>query len=249
MGRVEGKIAIVTGGAMGLGRAQAQLLAQEGATVVVTDVATAEGKASVEGLARPGFFIEQDVSSESGWEKVRSAVIGRYGRLDILVNNAAIQIPASIEEASFGDWRRIQAVNADGTFLGCRMAVRAMKETGGGSIVNIASVASHSGEASGAAYAASKGAVRALTKSIAVHCLNQGYEIRCNSVHPGVMDTPMVRNLRAGMGLEGAGAQAGDPVQVAYAVLYLASDEAKLVTGAELLVDAGRTITPPPARA
>jgi 3(or 17)beta-hydroxysteroid dehydrogenase len=215
MGRVEGKIAIVTGGAMGLGQAQARLLASEGATVIVTDLVVDEGEATVSGLACPGLFLEQDVASESGWDRVRDEVLGRFGRLDILVNNAAIQIPGSIEETSFDQWRRVQAVNADGTFLGCRMAVRAMKETGGGSIVNIASVASHSGEAGGAAYSGSKGSVRALTKSIAVHCLKQGYGIRCNSVHPGVMDTPMVRKMRESMGLEGKSPHAGDPVQLA----------------------------------
>jgi 3(or 17)beta-hydroxysteroid dehydrogenase len=125
------------------------------------------------------------------------------------------------------------------------MAVRMMRQRGG-SIVNIASVASHVGEPYAAAYSGSKGSVRALTKSIAVHCLKQGYAIRCNSVHPGSMDTPMVRKLRANLGLSGPSPDAGDPMQVAYAVLYLASDEAKLVTGAELLVDNGRTVTPPP---
>jgi 3(or 17)beta-hydroxysteroid dehydrogenase len=243
-GRVEGKIAVVTGGAMGLGAAQAQLLAREGATVIVTDVAEAEGKAILAGLDRPGLFVRQDVSDEQGWDDLRRLIEERFGRLDILVNNAAIMLPGSIEDISFADWRKVQSVNADGVFLGCRMGVRMMRQNGG-SIINIASVASHVGEPYAAAYSGSKGAVRALSKSIAVHCLKQGYAIRCNSVHPGSMDTPMVRKLREDLGLPGQSPDAGDPMQVAYAVLYLASGESTLVTGTELLVDNGRTVTPP----
>lgn len=180
---------------------------------------------------------------------VGRAAVEQFGRIDIVMNNAAILIPGSIEDADVADWRRVQAVNADGVFLGCRMAVRAMKRSGGGSIVNIASVGSHSGEAYAAAYCASKGAVRSLTKSVAVHCQNQGYGIRCNSIHPGTIDTPMVRNLREGLGLPPESPVAGDPRQFAYAALYLASDEALLVNGAELLVDSARTVTPPAPRA
>lgn len=248
MGRVAGKVAIVTGGAMGIGAATAQLLAEEGASVVVADLAVEAGERTVAELARPGLFVRHDVSSEADWDALEQAVIARFGRIDVLVNNAAIQIPASIADVRFEDWRRIQSVNADGPFLGCRMAVRAMQRGGGGAIVNIASVASHSGEAGGVAYCASKGAVRSLTKSVAVFCQDQGNGIRCNSVHPGVTDTPMLRTMRADMGLDPKNPGAGDPRQVAYAVLYLASDEALLVNGAELLVDSARTITPPPPK-
>ncbi|MBN8849300.1 MULTISPECIES: SDR family oxidoreductase [unclassified Sphingomonas] len=247
-GRLEGKVAIVTGAAMGLGAAIATLFAEEGASVLLTDVAEEAGQAAAR-LARPGLFLRHDVSSPEDWEAVGRAAVERFGRIDILVNNAAILIPGSIEDADVADWRRVQAVNADGVFLGCRMAVRAMKQSGGGSIVNIASVGSHSGEAYAAAYCASKGAVRSLTKSVAVHCQNQGYGIRCNSIHPGTIDTPMVRNLREGLGLPPESPVAGDPRQFAYAALYLASDEALLVNGAELLVDSARTVTPPAPRA
>lgn len=246
--RLEGKVAIVTGAAMGLGAAIATLFAEEGASVLLTDVAEEAGQAAAR-LARPGLFLRHDVSSPEDWEAVGRAAVERFGRIDILVNNAAILIPGSIEDADVADWRRVQAVNADGVFLGCRMAVRAMKQSGGGSIVNIASVGSHSGEAYAAAYCASKGAVRSLTKSVAVHCQNQGYGIRCNSIHPGTIDTPMVRNLREGLGLPPESPVAGDPRQFAYAALYLASDEALLVNGAELLVDSARTVTPPAPRA
>lgn len=248
-GRLEGKVAIVTGAAMGLGAAIATLFAEQGAHVVLTDLAAEAGEAVAAGLARPGLFVRHDVSSPEQWDAVGRAAIERFGRIDVLVNNAGVLIPGSIEDADFADWRRIQAVNADGVFLGCQMAVRAMKASGGGSIVNIASVGSHSGEAYAAAYCASKGAVRSLTKSIAVHCQNQGYGIRCNSIHPGTIDTPMVWNARQTMGLPPASPGAGDPRQFAYAALYLASDEALLVNGAELLVDAARTVTPPSPRA
>lgn len=247
MGRLEGKVAIITGGAMGIGCAISSLFSQEGAIVIVTDIAQSIGQNLVETFENKGLFIKHDVSSPNDWNNVRDQVLSKFGRIDILVNNAGIQIPASIEDAKFEDWRKIQAVNADGTFLGCQMAVRAMKSNGG-SIINIASVASHSGEAGGAAYSASKGAIRSLTKSIAVHCQNNNYGIRCNSIHPGVIDTPMVRDMREQMGLEPKSPNAGNPMQIAYAALYLASDEAQLVNGAELLVDAARTITPPMPR-
>ncbi|MGE0741158.1 MAG: SDR family oxidoreductase [Hyphomonadaceae bacterium] len=244
MGRVEGKVAIVTGAAMGLGRAQAVLLAREGATVIATDINAAEGRGTVAVLDRKGVFVTHDVSREESWAELEEVARERFGGVDILVNNAAIMIPGGIEDLTMDAWRRVQSVNADGVFLGCRAGVRLMKERGG-SIVNIASVASHSGEAFAAAYSASKGAVRALTKSVAVYCQQAGYAIRCNSVHPGVMDTPMVRSMREARGQTGAPPGAGDPTQLAYAVLYLASDEAQLVTGAELIVDNGRTVTPP----
>ena len=242
-GRVDGKVAVVTGAAMGIGEAIARRLAAEGAKVVLTDVAEAAGRRVAENIGPSATFLRHDVSSEGEWDAVRDAVLAAHGRIDILVNNAGIQIAAPIDEARFEDWRKVQSVNADGVFLGCRMAVRAMKQSGGGSIVNIASVASHSGEAHGAAYSASKGAVRALTKSVAVYA--KAYGVRCNSVHPGTIDTPMVWNMRTAMGLPTSVPGVGAPEEIAHAVLYLASDEARYVTGAELLVDNGRTITPP----
>jgi len=243
-GRVDGKVAVVTGAAMGIGEAIARRLAAEGARVMLTDVATVEGQGVAEDLGSSAAFLRHDVASEAEWDAVREAVLAAHGRIDILVNNAGVHIPAAIDEARFEDWRRIQSVNADGVFLGCRMAVREMKRTGGGSIVNVASVASHSGEAYGAAYCASKGAVRSLTKSVAVY--GKAFGIRCNSVHPGTIDTPMVWNIRAGLGLPKTAPGVGAPDDIANAVLYLASDEARYVNGAELLVDNGRTVTPPP---
>jgi len=243
-GRVDGKVAVVTGAAMGIGAAIARRLAAEGAQVVLTDVAVAEGRQVAEEIGPTATFLRHDVASEAEWDTVRDAALAAHGRIDILVNNAGVHIPAAIDEARFEDWRTIQSVNADGVFLGCRMAVREMKRTGGGSIVNVASVASHSGEAYGAAYCASKGAVRSLTKSVAVYA--KAFGIRCNSVHPGTIDTPMVWNIRVGLGLPKTAPGVGAPDDIANAVLYLASDEARYVNGAELLVDNGRTVTPPP---
>jgi NAD(P)-dependent dehydrogenase (short-subunit alcohol dehydrogenase family) len=242
--RVDGKVALVTGGAKGLGHAQSQLLAAEGATVIVSDVDVDEGEATARSLGDRGTFVEHDVSSPDSWQSLRSQIVQRFGRLDILVNNAAIIIPGSIEDISYEDWRRVQAVNIEGVYLGCQTAIALMKEFGG-SIINISSVASHQGEPFNAAYAATKGAVRSLTKSVAVYCKVKGYDIRCNSVHPGAMDTPMVHGLRKNAGLPSSRAGLGDPAQVAYGVVYLASDESSLMTGAELVIDAGRTITPP----
>jgi 3(or 17)beta-hydroxysteroid dehydrogenase len=241
-GRVEGKVAVVTGAAMGIGEGIARRLAAEGARVVLADV-NAEGERVAGEIGPAAMFVRHDVASEASWEALRDAVLAAHGRLDILVNNAGIQIAGSIEEASFEDWRKVQSVNADGVFLGCRMAVRTMKGSGGGAIVNVASVASHSGEAGGAAYSASKGAVRSLTKSVAIYA--KPFGIRCNSVHPGGVDTPMIWNMRRELGLPPSPPGVGTPDDIAYAVLYLASDEARYVTGAELLVDNGRTVTPP----
>jgi 3(or 17)beta-hydroxysteroid dehydrogenase len=243
-GRVQGKVAIVTGAAMGIGAGIARLLAEEGAQVLLTDIDADAGERTAREIGDAARFRRHDVSSEASWEDLRGAVQQAFGRLDILVNNAGIQIPASIEDARFEDWRKVLAVNADGVFLGCRMAVRAMRAEAGGAIVNIASVASHSGEAQGAAYSASKGAVRSLTKSVAVY--GKPFAIRCNSIHPGGVDTPMIWNMRSSMGLAPASPGAASPEDIAYAALYLASDEARYVTGAELLVDNARTITPPP---
>jgi NAD(P)-dependent dehydrogenase (short-subunit alcohol dehydrogenase family) len=173
----------------------------------------------------------------------------RFGRLDVLVNNAGIAIAKTIEETTLDDWRRTMAVNADGVFLGCKYAIPAMRRAGGGSIVNLSSIDGIIGEADLAAYCASKGAVRTLTKAVAVHCAEQRYGIRCNSIHPGYIWTPQTENYLRDLGrLEEERDKAlrrhplgtlGEPKDIAYMVLYLASDESKFVTGAEMVVDGG----------
>jgi len=246
-GRLEGKSAMITGAASGIGRACAELFASEGAELALTDINSA-------GLAdfadRGVLTLQQDVTDEARWREVVDAVVTKFGRLDVLVNNAGIAIVGNIEKATLADWRRTQAVNAESVFLGCREAVRAMK-AGGGSIVNISSVAGIVGDAQSVAYCASKGAVRLTTKSVALHCAYKGYPIRCNSVHPSFTQTAMVegfiataRNperLREGLSRAIPVGRFGKASEIATAVLYLASDESAFTTGAEMVVDGGLT--------
>jgi NAD(P)-dependent dehydrogenase (short-subunit alcohol dehydrogenase family) len=240
MGRVEGKVAIVTGAAMGLGAAQAQLFAEEGATVVATDIAVEQGRAVVEGLARPGLFLEHDVSSEAAWDAVEAEVMRRYGRLDILVNNAAILLPGSIEELSFAHWKKLQAVNADSAFLGCRAAVRMMKASGGGSIVNIASVAGLRSSGVIPAYGASKAALIRLTEELAWQL---GPKIRVNAVAPAVVKTKFATALYSSGEEKTAEPypmkRLGEPEDIASVVGFLVSDKAGWMTGETVRVDGG----------
>ncbi|MDP6343969.1 MAG: glucose 1-dehydrogenase [Alphaproteobacteria bacterium] len=254
MGRVQDKIAIVTGGATGIGRATARRLAEEGALVTITDRNVEAGQAVAAELPGNAAFIAQDVRLEDDWKALMAAVTERHGRLDILVNNAGILATGpsqDLEATDLEQWRAVQAVNAEGVFLGCHHGIGAMK-AGGGSIINLSSIAGLIGTPHLAAYGASKGAVRQLSKSVAVYCGRKGYGIRCNSVHPGIIRTDMGDQV---MGLGGGDPQAnwesriglvplgeaGEAVDVANCILFLASDEARHVTGAELVVDGGMT--------
>ena len=254
-GRVSGKVVLITGGASGIGLASAEACAREGAIVVITDVNTEEGQLQASRLAAGGLqveFLQQDASSEADWRRVVDDILGRHGRLDVLVNNAGIAVIAPIEHETLEGWRRTQAVNMEGVFLGTREAIRAMKERGG-SIINISSIEGIIGEPRVPAYNASKGGVRLLTKSVALYCAGQGYGIRVNSVHPGYVGTPLVANA---IGVlppdEAAALQAdlttriplgrfGEPQEIANVVLFLASDESSYMTGSELVVDGGYT--------
>jgi 3(or 17)beta-hydroxysteroid dehydrogenase len=243
MGRVENKVAIVTGAASGIGRGCAKKLAAEGARVVWVD------KAEV--APESGVFKQLDVTDEAGWQRVVDETLRELGRLDILVNAAGVAVWGDIERTTVEQWRFVNGVNAEGTFLGCRAAIAAMKQTGGGSIVNISSVAGLVADADAPAYCASKGAVRLLTKSVALHAARRGYNVRCNSVHPSFIDTPMVDGVVAGAKdptkmrtvVEKAAplGRLGEVDDVANAVLFLASDESKFMTGSELVVDGGLT--------
>ncbi|WP_425450258.1 glucose 1-dehydrogenase [Virgifigura deserti] len=252
MGRVEGKVAIVTGATKGLGRASAILLAREGAKVVLTGRTEAEGEEAVRAIVAEGgeaVFVKQDVADARSWPGLIEETVSRYGRLDILVNNAGIAIAANVEETTLEQWRLTMAVNLDGVFLGTKYAIGAMKKTGGGSIINLSSIDGNIGEADLAAYCASKGGVRTFTKAAAVHCGEAGYNIRVNSIHPGYIWTPQTQNYLADLGTaeeEKRKAAArhpigrlGEPDDIAYGVLYLASDESKFVTGSELVIDGG----------
>ncbi len=251
MGRVENKVVIVTGAASGLGAADARLLASQGATVVMTDINEAAGGAIAKEIGAR--FVRHDVADEAGWRGLIEDVVHRHGRLDGLVNNAGIAIAANIETTSTDAWRRTLAIHLDATFFGCKYAIAAMKESGGGSIVNMSSTAGLIGIPDFLAYSAAKGGIRAMTKSIAIHCRAQKYRIRCNSVHPGSISTPMVHaaleqlsgfKLMEQKDPEAARQQMGigEPNDVAYMVLYLISDESKHITGTEMVVDNGDTV-------
>ncbi len=253
MGRVEGKVAIVTGGASGMGKADAGLLAAEGARIVVADLNESDGQAVAEGIGDNAMFMKLDVSDEGNWQRVVAATVETFGGLDILVNNAGVIALGSVVETTLESWRMVNAVNSDGVFLGCKHAIPAMAESGGGSIINMSSVAAIHGQSFVAAYTASKGAVRALTKSVAMFCKEQKNGIRCNSIHPDGVATPMVVKVATGKDeatqeqidkLREA-ANMCEPMDIASLVLYLASDESRFVTGAEMLIDNGSTITPP----
>jgi 3(or 17)beta-hydroxysteroid dehydrogenase len=236
---------------LGIGRAQATLLAREGASVVAADVDEAGGAALAQALGAPACFLRHDVRDEASWQRVIAETQRRFGRLDALANNAGIVVLATIEETTLAQWQAVQAVNSDGVFLGCKHAIPALLASGGGSIVNLSSTAGLVGTPAFAAYAASKGAVRALSKTVAVHCAQRGYPIRCNSIHPGGIDTPMTQGLGAlaasasPIALELLArqptARMGKPEDVAELVLYLVSDASSLVNGAEIAIDAGMT--------
>ncbi|MEW5422296.1 glucose 1-dehydrogenase [Amorphus sp. 3PC139-8] len=257
MGRVQDKVALVTGGSVGLGEAMVRLMAAEGAKIVITDIQDQPGEAVAKAITDAGgeaIYLHHDVADEAQWENVVAKAVDRFGRLDVVVNNAGIGVGCAPEEQTLEDWRRLMSINLDGVFLGTKHAIRAMKANKPqtmGSIVNLSSIEGLVGDPNLGAYNASKGGVRIYTKSVALYCANNRLGIRVNSVHPGYIWTPMVENyLRDNGGVE-EGRKAldalhpighvGEPNDIAYGVLYLASDESKFVTGAELVIDGGYT--------
>ena len=249
MSGVTDKVVLVTGAASGLGLADAQVLIEQGAQVIMTDIDADRGS---ELAAQFGaMFLPQDVASEVRWAEVMDVVKAEYGRLDGIVNNAGIAPIADIETTTTDMWRKTLAIHLDGTYFGCQAAIKLMKESGGGSIVNMSSTAALVGIPDYLAYSAAKGGIRAMTKAIAVHCRRAKLRIRCNSVHPGSINTPMVQNAvkqlmdidlddnaekkRKAMGI-------GEPRDVAYMVAYLLSDESKHVNGTEMVIDNADTV-------
>ena len=247
--RLEGKVALISGGSRGQGAVEAKLFAQEGAKVVIGDILDAEGQrieAEINETGGECVYVHLDVTSEEDWRNAIDQAVSRFGKLDILVNNAGIYPPASIEDTTEELWDRIMDINGKGVFLGTKLAIPEMRKAGGGSIINISSVAGLRASAGAAAYGASKGAVRLLTKSTAIQYA--GDNIRCNSVHPGVIETDMtLPNLLRDEDARQRSAdrvplgRIGQPEDVAWGVLFLASDESSFMTGSELVIDGGRT--------
>jgi NAD(P)-dependent dehydrogenase (short-subunit alcohol dehydrogenase family) len=253
-GRLAGKSVLITGGASGIGLATAEACLREGARVVISDINDEQGAAEVRRLSAAGdiAYLHHDATSEGDWKGVLDEVVRKYGSLDVLVNNAGIAVIAPLEQETLEGWRRTQAINMEGVFLGCREAVGVMKGRGG-SIVNLSSIEGMIGEPYVPAYNASKGGVRAFTKSAALYCAQQGYGIRVNSVHPGYVGTPLVFNAIAVLPPEEAAAlqqdllgriplgRLAEPREIANAIVFLASDESSYMTGSELVIDGGYT--------
>lgn len=254
MGRLVDKVAIITGAAKGIGAATARLFVAEGAHVILADVDGDAGQALADDLGPTATFAYHDVCAEQQWSDLIGSAIASHGRLDILVNNAGIVEIGTPESITLADYRRVMAVSVEGTIWGCKHGISAMRKNGGGSIVNLASIASLQGEPLVAAYSAAKGAVEAYSRSVAVHCAQNRLNIRCNSIHPSGIDTPMVQSLPDKMTASaipmedlaslGAGAnplgQAGD---IAQAILFLASDESRFINGQRIVVDNSASVT------
>ena len=245
--RLENKVALISGGARGIGAAQAKLFAQEGAKVVIGDLLDEEGRKTEAEINETGaecLFVHLDVTDEESWRQAVAAAVGRFGKLDVLVNNAGIYRTHRVEETTSEEWDLIFDINAKGVFLGTKQAIPEMRKAAGGSIINMSSIAGLIGSLDQSAYNASKGAVRLLTKSTAIQYAGEG--IRANSIHPGTVESPMTADLLS----EGYYRQdridktplgrLGQPEDVAYGALYLASDESSFVTGSELVIDGGR---------
>ena len=253
MARVKGKVALISGAAQGLGRATAILLAQEGASIVATDINAqklAELEAELKQMNCNVLCCKHDVTQEKDWQSVTNAAVEMFGRLDILVNNAGVALQKNIEDTSLEEWRSLMAVNLDGVFLGTKYGIGKMKKNGSGSIINLSSIEGLIGHPELAAYNASKGGVRLLTKSAALYCGAIKTKIRVNSIHPAFARTPLLDEYFAAQpNPETAEAELeaihpiglGEPSDIANGVLYLASDESKWVTGTELVIDGGFT--------
>ena len=253
MGRVDGKKAFITGGAQGLGEATARMMAREGARVTVTDVNGAGAESVAASIneahgAGTAFAWQHDVTDEARWQEVLKLAHDAMGGLNVLVNNAGIGSLGSVEDENYETFKKVQTVDVDSIFLGCKYAIPLMRDHGLGSIINISSIAGIIASGNYVSYNTAKAAVRHISKSIALHCAKTGGQIRCNSVHPVFINTPILDRTKEMFGEEEAlsklGRQiplgkVGEPDDIAYAVLYLASDESKLVTGIELKVDGG----------
>lgn len=247
MGKMQGKVALITGGASGLGAADARVLAREGARVVITDVQDELGARVAAEI--PGcIYLHHDVRDEARWHEVVAETLRACGRLDTLVNNAGLVRFGSVEDLSYADYKLQVEVMLDGTFLGCKAAIPHMSKDGSGAIVNMASVGGMKGISAIPAYAGAKGGIIAMTRSIAIHCQEQNYRIRVNSIAPGGIVTPMTAQALAELPADDPGLQQnashgmGQPADIANMVLYLASDDGRHITGTNIVIDNGETI-------
>jgi cyclopentanol dehydrogenase len=249
MGRLDGKVALISGGARGQGAAEARMFAQEGAKVVIGDLLDTEGIAVAAEIAEAGgdaLYVHLNVTSEDDWREAIQAAVSSFGKLNVLVNNAAIWRRGRVEDTSVEDWDAIMDVNAKGVFLGTKLAIEEMRKAGGGSIINISSTAGLVGSPRSAAYNASKGAVRLFTKATAIQYGREG--IRANSIHPGPIDTAMIHGIWQGDErsreesiARTALGRVGTVEDIAYGAMFLASDESSFMTGSELVMDGGIT--------
>ena len=248
-GRLEGKTALITGGASGIGAETARLMVGEGARVIVCDLQAELGEALCDELGSSALFSKCDVTKESDWIQSIAAGESSFGGLDVVMNCAGVSIPGPIDQISLQDWQHTMSINSDAVFLGCKFGVEAMRRGAGGSIINISSTLGIRGGSKFPAYCASKGAVRLLTKSVALRCAEEGWNIRCNSIHPGATETPIMDPyINAGPGREEVIAafaskhpmgRVGQPQDIAHLAVFLASDESGFITGAEIPVDGG----------
>ena len=255
-GRLQGKVALITGAASGLGACAARLFVQEGAKVVLADIAEEKGRALAKGLGAAAHFVRLDVTSEDNWMAAIKDTVATFGAIHVLVNSAGIGLSKTVEDIELSEWRRVHEIDLDGVFLGCKHGVKEMKKhTGshaegglGGSIINISSISGIIAGANMAAYNSAKAGVRLLSKSVALHCAKSGYNIRCNSVHPTFIDTPILDKYRARFGDElmhqKLGKQVpigrlGKPEEVGWALVFLATDESSFMTGSEVIIDGG----------
>ena len=246
--RVKGKVALISGGAGGIGAATAILLAEEGAAVVIGDLLDDQGRSVAASIKRSGgqaFYVNLDVTNEVSWDNAVAAAVTNFGKLDILVNNAGVSHRSGVEDTTPEAWDHVIDVNVKGVFLGTRAAIPSMRTAGGGSIINISSIYGLVGSVTSSAYHASKGAVRIFNKSTAIQYASEN--IRANSVHPGFVDSPMTRahhddpNIQEERVAKMPLGRMGQPEDIASGILYLASDESSIVTGAELVIDGGMT--------
>jgi len=249
--RLAGKVALITGGASGLGANAAELMAREGAKVVVADIAADRGQEVADRIGPSARFVKLDVTSEDNWKEAIAKSVEAFGALHILLNSAGIGLSKTVEEIELSEWRKVHAIDLDGVFLGCKHGVGEIKKhtrTLGGSIINISSISGIIAGANMAAYNSAKAGVRLLSKSVALHCAKSGYNIRCNSVHPTFIDTPILDKYRDRFGQDlmqqKLGKQVpigrlGRPEEVGWALVFLASDESSFMTGSEVVIDGG----------